>query len=368
MTTRLALYLGDREIHNGNVYLVPNQDAGFAWRSLDGGDGGVNRFVDDLGAVLRFSNDGLGLKLAFWNPAINAFENDPPIPIDYGRNVKRPRGPLEFTSLEIFPAPIWKEKNQLMYGAAGHYERFFGFFANADGSKPILRELLDFDENVNTIGSVDGVSVLVGTVGGKIYSVDTASRTASQHTLPATVDLGPVARIEHMLAGTALSAITGQYFPLFALVGDQLLRFDGWTWTVLPGRGWTAFAVDSDSSRIFACTLRDVWVSTDYGDTWTDESKWLPANPHCTDLRIASDGKGGRNLYLSTYGRSVWQAGIAYRERGYDLGLREEIAQILAGIVDDGGGFFRIGNRVVKVPPRLPSVRDGGVMRRAPHL
>jgi len=343
---------------NGNVFLAPNQEAGSGWQWLDGGDGGLNRFVDDLGALLHFNNDDPTLRLVFWNATKGAFENDTAIRVIRHSKVKRPAPPVTFQSVEVFPAPIWKRDNQLLYAGAGRGPHLYGFFSNPDGTDASLSWIAHVEDTISTTGSVDGTAILVGTLTGRIFLVDTAKGIATEQDLPAGAGANPVIRIEHMLTGTALSVITGQYFPVFALVGKQLLRFDGRTWTLLPKNDCTAFAVDSDSGRIFASSYRDVWVSDDYGDTWIDESKGLPANPHCTDLRIASDGVGARTLYLGTYGRSVWRAAIAYAQRTVDLSkLGRLVAEIVLGVIQDGGGLIRIGGRIIKLPPN-PPVQD----------
>jgi hypothetical protein len=66
---------------NGNICLIPNNDSGSAWHTLEGGDGGINRFVDELGALLRFNNTlivggmeiGNRLRIAFWDANSESF-------------------------------------------------------------------------------------------------------------------------------------------------------------------------------------------------------------------------------------------------------------------------------------------------------
>jgi hypothetical protein len=141
----------------------------------------------------------------------------------------------------------------------------------------------------------------------------------------------------------------------YALIGGRILRFNGLYWSTTTGTDWTTFALDAPEGRLFAATDGDVFVSDDRGVTWTDASAGLPARPHCTDLRIAADGRGGRDLYLATYGHSVWRATIARRSEIFDL--PPEAVEILIGVIDDGGGVVRIGKRFVPIPPR-PLVRD----------
>jgi hypothetical protein len=158
-------------------------------------------------------------------------------------------------------------------------------------------------------------------------------------------------------AVTRLEAINPNY--VLALMGGQILRFDGTAWTAASWWGWVTFAADPEAGRIFAATDGDVFVSHDQGLTWVDASLGLPARPHCVDLRVAAsaDGTGGRDLYLATYGRSVWRAAIAYVDEGPDFELPPVMADILFGVIQDGGGVIRLGKRLIKVPPR-PVIRE----------
>jgi hypothetical protein len=63
--------------------------------------------------------------------------------------------------------------------------------------------------------------------------------------------------------------------------------------------------------------------------------------PHCSDLRIGADGKGGKDLYLATYGRSVWRAPILTAPLKDD-GIRvpQLVADVLFGVLGDGGGLI----------------------------
>jgi hypothetical protein len=83
----------------------------------------------------------------------------------------------------------------------------------------------------------------------------------------------------------------------------------------------------------------------------------LPAAPHCSCLEIAGDGRGGHVLYLATYGRNVWHAQLDYVRRFEPPRLPQQVANILIGVIDDGGGLIRVGNRIVRIPPRPPADR-----------
>jgi len=178
-----------------------------------------------------------------------------------------------------------------------------------------------------------------------------ASGTVTEYAVP-DIAGGVVSRIEVFPAPSGLGALPDH---AYALMGDGILYFNGLFWATTTGSGWTIFTYDRSTGRLFGATDADVFVSDDHGRTWVDASAGLPARPHCADLRIAADGNGGFDLYLSTYGRSVWRATIARRPEIFEL--PPEAVEILVGVLEDGGGIVRVGGRIIKIPPR-PLIRD----------
>jgi hypothetical protein len=99
---------------------------------------------------------------------------------------------------------------------------------------------------------------------------------------------------------------------------NYVLRLDGKQWvptlgTGLPGDlicGLEAVRVPSAQlpRALFVATDDRVYISRDDGENWQGASGGLPRRPHCADLRFVADDGGGENLYLSTYGRSIWVA------------------------------------------------------------
>jgi hypothetical protein len=55
-------------------------------------------------------------------------------------------------------------------------------------------------------------------------------------------------------------------------------------------------------------------------------------------------------LDLSTYGHSVWRATI--EQRSEVLEVPPKVAEILLGVLGDGGGIVRLGKRIIKIPSR----------------
>jgi hypothetical protein len=192
---------------------------------------------------------------------------------------------------------------------------------------------------------------MVGTDSARIFSFDSASGATTEYALPDITD-GVVSRIEVFTTPVLAGSLPDN---AFALVGGRILRFNGLYWATTTGTDWTTFAFDGLSGRLFAASDGDVFVSADWGLSWSDASEGLPTRPHCVDLRIADDGHGGRDLYLATYGRSVWRATIAKRSEIFDL--PPEATELLIGVLEDGGGLVRLGKKIIKIPPR-PLTRD----------
>ena len=60
----------------------------------------------------------------------------------------------------------------------------------------------------------------------------------------------------------------------------------------------------------------------------------LPARAHCSDLAIASDGNGGTDLYLSTYGHSYARHYQAIRNFGSPTEVAESSLECLETVAD----------------------------------
>ena len=346
---------------NGNVYRRPDtrrkgvpRRADTPWIRQMGGDGDLNRFVDPLGVLLNFNNGQVTLGMAIWDEAKNRFPDGrgQVIPADDNASGVAP------TAVEVIQKPAFTKNGQRMYACVGSTSEGFihGLFAaDPAGDRPDARDvkllrLGSVGSVVTAIASIDGSTLMIGTDTGRILSFDSASGGVTQYALPDMAD-GVVSRIE-VFPAPPLGALPDN---AFALVGGRILRFNGLFWATTTGTNWTTFAWDSPSGRLFAATDGDVFVSNDRGITWIDASVGLPVRPHCADLRIAADGRGGRDLYLATYGHSVWRATIAQRSEIFDL--PPEAVEILISVIEDGGGLVRLGKKIIKLPPR-PLTRD----------
>jgi hypothetical protein len=354
---------------NGNVYRCPDRhregvprQADSPWLKHVGGDGDLTRFVDPLGVLLDFSsgdaslpkNPGARLHMAFWDEANNRFPAGEVISADTDSSGVAP------TSVEVVQNPAFRKDGQLMYAAVGSTAEglIHGLFADdpiigrPDARNIRLIRLGLVGGVVTAIASIDGSTLMIGTDSGRIISFDSASGSINmQYALP-DVATGVVSRIEVFPPPSTLGSLPDN---ALALVDGRILHFNGLFWATTTGTDWTTFARDSQSGRLFAATDGDVFLSEDNGKSWIDASAGLPVRPHCTDLRVADDGVGGRDLYLATYGHSVWRATIDQRSPIFDL--PPEAVQILYGIIEDGGGIVRLGKHFMKLPPR-PLIRD----------
>lgn len=298
---------------NGSIYFYPEPNAAPAWRALQGGDGGLSRFVDALAALLFFTNaisaaKPDGLRIAFWDPVRREFGASALVTLE-----GEPQKPI-VTSLEPVRAPRWRKDRQIMYACAGSKQGgVYGFFANPDGSQARLRKLGDVPFAVSATASYDGEFVYVaGTQTPRIVQIASANGSSVEHVVSQDVQ-GMIVRIEAIAPDDAYALCNT--FPSGIKPGLLRFHWSRWNraneWTRISDGSWTAFTVDAESGRLFAATDDGVSCSRDIGTTWTRASNGLPVRPHCTGLCIGGDGHGGRVLYLATYGRSVWSAQIA---------------------------------------------------------
>ena len=292
--------------------------------------------------------------MAVWDDKANRFPPGPGKVIPADDNP----GGVAPTSVEIMHNPAFRKNGQLMYAAVGSTDLglIHGLFA-ADpvGDHPDARDVKLIrlgiaQDTVTAIGSHGGAVIMVGTTSGKIVSLDSATGSVSPFALPDQAS-GAVRHIEVYTNPAKLGVLPD---IAFASVGSRILYFNGLFWATTTGTDWTTFAYDEPTARLFAATDGDVLVSSDRGNTWVDASVGLPSRPHCTDMRIADDGDGGRDLYLATYGHSVWRATIA--QKADVVKVPQESAGILFGVIEDGAGnrAHRQYTRQASAPSRNP--------------
>ena len=298
---------------------------------------------------MNSNNTSMSLGLTLWDEKVGRFPSGPGQVITADDSAAG----VVATAVEVVALPAFRKDGRLVFAATGSGDSgvVHGLVADdpaqdrPDARNAKLIKLGSVGNIITAIASRDGSSMMVGTDSGRIVSFDSASGTVTPFALP-DVATGIVYRIEIFPTPILAGALPDN---AFALVGGRILYFNGLFWSTTTGTDWETFAYDIESGRIFGATDGDVFVSNDKGKTWLDASAGLPARPHCSDMRIAADGRGGRDLYLATYGHSVWRATIAQRAKIFDLPA--EAVDALLGFIEDGGGVVRSGRRIIKIPP-----------------
>jgi hypothetical protein len=344
---------------NGNLFLAPKQEAGLAWQALEGGDGGLCLFIDGIAGLLRDNNGTPQAALSLWNDSQQAFAPSPAAIVLVGGTAAG----MSPTAMAAVTDPVWANQGQLMYACTGDVAgNLYGLFANADGTRARLMKLASVGSEVVGLASLDGQSIVAGTIDGRVVRLTTATGALADETLPPDFSGQQnkmVSRIEIVQTLADSLRLVGIEHPrMYALRGWTLLYFDGREWRTLPGAEWVTFAVEADSDRVFAADQASVFELSSDRNSWRQVANGLPSFSHCTDLRIATNSDRGRDLFLATYGRSVWRAAITSSPPSLGLpNVPPLVGEVLFGIIQDGGGLFRVGNQVHVIPPR-PVLRE----------
>jgi hypothetical protein len=346
---------------NGNITCVVDSTAApidQVWTELEGGDGGVNRFLR-TGQLLRYNNTlqvnnvevGNRVRVDAWNPSAHAF------PGGLGKVV-----PLDGTSdglpypvLEIVNAPQFARDNQLMFAigggrdtATGTSQNLYGLFADSRGDSMHWSLIAPVNKNITSLASGNGNQVVIGTDQGRILACVTATGTITP--MPMTQNVNG-------LSGSIDRLLVQNDTLMFALhSAGFILKYDGSAWDILPGvprQQYVAIETDwtVDPKVLYLATDRTVVSSADDGQTWTTETQGLPAHPHCADLRFVIQPDENKYLYLGTFGRSLWRAQIVVPAPVVPKPpFVEQVVRILFGVIQDGGGWTTGG----PVPPWGP--------------
>jgi hypothetical protein len=312
---------------NANVYCALNPASGVnSWVDLgQGGDGGWVALLA-TGQLIAANKGGTGEFFIPRKDAPHSFLKGGAIPVRdmHGDDVHGLNGAF---AIEPVLNPTFQNlTGQNIYAVARGQRttelgpnlgllNVYGAFANADGSDLHWEQLGSCTSNisgdaVNALATLDdGSSVLVGMNSGFIFLLTpvagglVAGRKLSI-SLPQAMQ-GGIYRIVFVSTTLAFAIFDG---------GDagHILRFDGAAWSLrdtgLPGS--TLFGLSRDSyGRTYTCTDDKVWVSLNDGESWADASMGLPRRSHCADIRFDFT-QPNPQLYLSTFGHSVWAADV----------------------------------------------------------
>jgi hypothetical protein len=345
---------------NGNLSCVIDPNAASInqpWRELEGGDGGVNRFLS-TGQLLRYNNTltvnnvevGNRVRVDSWDPNAEDFPGGlgKVIPLDGTTDG------LPYPVLEIVNSAQYSRNNPRMLAIGGGRDaatqtnqKVYGLFADPNGANPHWTFLADTGENITSVGSGDGNQVIIGTDKGHIISCATATGALMQMPLSQAVSnlSGPINRI-----------LVQSDTVMFALHGaGSVLRYSGSSWDILRSlvqQQYVAIETDwtTDPKVLYVANDSSVFASTTNGQSWTNESQGLPASPHCADLRFVVQPDNTKYLYLSTYGRSLWRSAIGAPGKVSVPKFIEQVVKVLFGVIADGGGSTTGG----PIPPWGP--------------
>ena len=196
-----------------------------------------------------------------------------------------------------------------MYAVAATGADVYGLFADAKGAAIHWEYLASaptrFGETIRAVGSRDGKTILIGTSLGRIFGRDADTGFMLEHEIVARpAAAGSIHRF--LLTSSRAFAV------LNTATHGYVLRLDG-SWHALTGGLPTEIVYGLESGpgdTLFASTDSRVYGSADQGTSWRLASGGLPRRPHCADLRFARDASGAAQLFLGTYGRSLWVAAL----------------------------------------------------------
>ncbi|HEV8334622.1 MAG TPA: hypothetical protein VGQ22_24585 [Steroidobacteraceae bacterium] len=330
---------------NGNVTcnLIPEPKQ---WGHVDRGDGGWNAFVADGSYLHNVMNEAV-IVTSFVAKA--SFEPDvqrQTIPI----NLPAPPDPsgLKWAVGEPVVQPTFRNAGgQLLMAMAspGESNRVYGLYTPdlTVGVMPLyhwdLIATLPDGARIGALGSFSGENVFIGTGSGqgKMYVLDVATGGLVEE----AVQLPKPSPSTQMKGGSFLRIVGFSESSMFALllgatevkladgspplgtpaVQGYVLRLDANTWKPTAGAGlpneyvYGFVAISAPNTEIphglMAATDDAVYLSRDEGETWQRASSGLPRRAHCGDLRFVIDSFGTQNIYLGTFGRSMWVARLA---------------------------------------------------------
>jgi hypothetical protein len=295
---------------NEDVYCLVGQNS--PWKEIGaGGDGAVMLFIQT--GDLLYNGAGTPLKLGKWDG--DNFQSSGVIPITVPKPNAQPdpNGISGASHAEVVISPTFRNGvGQYMYAVTtGHGPdmNVYGLFGDENGSNMHWEYIgsVSGSSPVYAVGSFNGDTVFVGTQDGRIFALEPFGSALELNV--------PIRKTGEGAIQNLLPLTDRLVFATFNRDAEGfVLRLGSQGWDTLSGGlpNEKFFALEADRTAspktIFAATDAGVYVSGDNGDTWQSASQGLPKRPHCADLRFVTQSSGEHYLYLSTYGRSVWQA------------------------------------------------------------
>jgi hypothetical protein len=310
---------------NGNLFCAL-ESSNRAWQILDGGDGEVMRFLSN-GLLLSAPHDGLRAALSRWDGTTFVERTEVPV-TSPSATALTVHGDVQPVTNPHFKLKL-QDTEKLMFAvaatanASGQLIEAYGLFTDGSIGKAewqlIATLPLQSDDSITSIVSLRGDQVFAGTQKGRIFAF--APKQPAFELVVSPTDKGTVHHIVVVRDGRlAFALYDGPTIKAILQTNPFTFNWDPLGSSENVGRGlnldhtenFIALTVDRVASPpvLYACTDNRVFVSRDEGDTWMLATRDLPRRVHCTSFAIGAARPSGRHLYLSTYGRSVWQARI----------------------------------------------------------
>jgi len=227
--------------------------------------------------------------------------------------------------VELIDWPVFANpQGQLLYAVGGVQNRVLGLFSDNNGGEMHWSPMatLPFDQTISAVGSFDGTRIYAAAVGGRLFSIEAGSGVVTENPSQRTNGFSV-----SKFALLSRDAVFGLAQRLSVTPRDEneseLWRsLYGSNWQVVtnlyrneavPSRLMLSLATDATTQpgQLFVVGDGKLFVSFDAGDTWRRATNGLPNGIHGSDLRVANSPDGLRQLYLSTYGHSMWRAQLA---------------------------------------------------------
>lgn len=222
-------------------------------------------------------------------------------------------------------------RGQSMYAVAGNrfdtingmgeLNNIYGIFANTDGTgmhAEFLVTVTAAQSLTSAISSNGSDEILVGKASSCLVHQVWWDRNGR---LGQATGSGMPARNDFRAVAGGVIDIPGS-FEGFAFrmdengVGTVYYTPDGVVWnnisSGLPPEAFYSMDLFRNSCKeiLFVTTDKAVYATTNKGASWTNVSFGLPFVAHCSDIHVVPSDNCTTDIYLSTYGWSVWKAGI----------------------------------------------------------